>query len=289
MSKQTATGIAVRDTVLWVEDTGEAHLPPVVCLHSLFLDGSMFNSLVEAARGRLRIIRPDFRGQGSSAPATGDMVDMETCAEDMLALIEAMGLRSVHLVAASMGGDVAVRMVARRPDLFRALAVTGSSVRAEPQEQLERFREFLKATEGPGFVGEHLDLLVGVMFGATTRSNPAAETMVAHWRMKMGLLPPSRWPAMRGVVERTSAEQLLAGITTPTLVISGADDIARPPEWGREVAEGIKGARFSVLDGVGHSPILEAPAAVIPEIITFFEEAERLVAGTDAQRSAATA
>lgn len=289
MSKQRAAGIPVRDTILWVEDTGESHLPPVFCLHSLFLDGAMFDRLVEVARGRFRIIRPDFRGQGSSAPATAEIIDMDTCAQDMLALIEAMGLASVHLVAASMGGDVAVRMAARRPDLIRSLAVTGSSVRAEPVEQLERFREFLKTTEGPGFTGEHLDVLVSVMFGETTRSNPEAAEMVAHWRTKMSLLPRSRWAAMRGVVERESAVPLLAGISVPTLVLSGAEDVARPTDWGQEVATGIEGARFLVLDGVGHSPILEAPAEVIPGIIAFIEEAEQQGRRPADRRSAVTA
>ena len=103
-----AKGVNVRDTVLWVEDTGETELPPVLCLHSLFLDGTMFGALAAAAAGRYRVIRPDFRGQGRSAPATGDIVDMEACAADIEALIELMGLKDVNLVVQSMGGDVAL-------------------------------------------------------------------------------------------------------------------------------------------------------------------------------------
>lgn len=120
MKQPMGKGIAVRDTILWVDDTGERDLPPVVCLHSLFLDGTMFDGLVERARGQFRVIRPDFRGQGSNAPALGDIVTMDDCADDVLALIEAMKLPPVNLVAASMGGDVAVHMVAGRTDLFRS-------------------------------------------------------------------------------------------------------------------------------------------------------------------------
>ena len=68
----SARGVPVRDTILWVEDTGEVDLPVILCLHSLFVDGRMFEGLVREAKGRFRVVRPDFRSQGSSAPATGE-------------------------------------------------------------------------------------------------------------------------------------------------------------------------------------------------------------------------
>jgi 3-oxoadipate enol-lactonase len=275
MSKRSiAKGIAVRDTILWVEDTGDNDLPPVLCLHSLFLDGTMFDGFVEQANGRFRLIRPDFRGQGSSAPAAGDIVTMDDCATDMLALIETMKLPPVNLVGASMGGDVAVRMVARRPDLFRSLVMMGSSARGEPADQRERFRGLLNETAASGFVGAYLDILMSIMFGATTRAKPEARVLLDRWRTKMSLLPRSTWPAMFGVLERPSAVALLPKVTLPTLLFSGTDDIARPPDWGQEVADGVKGATFTILDGVGHSPILEVPEIVIPRILAFLAAAE---------------
>lgn len=275
MQKQPmGKGVAVRDTILWVDDTGERDLPPVVCLHSLFLDGTMFDGLVERARGQFRVIRPDFRGQGSSAPALGDIVTMDDCADDMLALIEAMKLPPVNLVAASMGGDVAVRMVAGRPDLFRSLVMMGSSARGEPADQMERFRGLLNEAAVTGFVGDYLDILMSIMFGATTRAKPEARPMLDRWRTRMSLLPRSTWPAMFGVLERPSAMALLHKVTIPTLLFSGADDIARPPVWGQEVADGVKDVTFTVLDGVGHSPILEVPEIVIPRTLAFLAGAE---------------
>lgn len=265
----SANGIPLRDTILWVRDTGEPDLRPVVCLHSLFLDGSMFDRLVAAAEGRFRVICPDFRGQGSSAPPTEAAVSMECCAEDMVALIETLGLAKVSLVGASMGGDVALRMVAQRPDLFAALVLMGSSARSEPVDQKAHFHELLVRTQSTGFVGDDLDLMMSIMFGAATRAKADAQPMLDHWRTRIGLLPPSTWPAMHGVVERGSAVSLLAGITLPTLVYSSEDDIARPVEWSREVADGIPGATLVALPGVGHSPVLEAPDLVIPQTLDF--------------------
>ncbi|MFC3053766.1 alpha/beta fold hydrolase [Kordiimonas pumila] len=266
----TGNGIAVNGTVLWVEDTGEANLPPIVCLHSLWLDGSMFDALVVAAKGRFRVVRPDFRGQGGSAPGFTDAISMDCCADDMIALSDALDLPPVHLLAASMGGDVAARMVAKKPDLFRSMVMVGSSVCTEPPEQKAHFTEWLDGMSGhKSFVGDDLDMLMSIMFGATTRARPDADTILDHWRKKLELTPRSAWPALIGVLERGTAVPLLAGITTPTFIMNGEEDMPRPPAWAKEVADGIKGAKLEMIKGVGHTPIIEAPEVVIPKILDF--------------------
>lgn len=278
MIMATAIGIPVSDTVLWVEDTGEAELPPILCLHSLFLDGTMFDGLVRASKGRFRVVRPDFRGQARSAPATTPAVSMQTCADDMVALIEAVGLAPVHLVAASMGGDVAARMVARRPDLFRSMILLGSSVRGEPADQKAQFTRLLDETLDTGFVGANLEMMMTIMFGATTHANRENAAMLAHWQKRIEALPRSAWPAMYGVVARESAVPLLSKIKTPTLVMNGTEDIARPPEWAKEVTDNVSAGKLIMLEGAGHSPILEMPERVIPEVIGFMADIDQSAA-----------
>ena len=80
--------IEVRDTHLFVDDTGEDDLPVILCLHSLFLDSRMFDGLVDAVRGEFRVVRPEFRGQGRSDFHDVDIVTMDDDAEDILALID---------------------------------------------------------------------------------------------------------------------------------------------------------------------------------------------------------
>ncbi|MFM0348150.1 alpha/beta fold hydrolase [Paraburkholderia sp. RL17-347-BIC-D] len=268
----TAIGVSVRDTVLWVEDTGETGLPVVLCLHSLWLDRTMFDDFVKAANGKFRLIRPDFRGQGKSAPPTTKAISMETCAEDIEALIDNLELKSVNLLVQSMGGDVALRLAARRPELFRSLVMLGSSAREEPPEQITWVHKWLDDASATGFVGESLDLLMEVMFGKTTRANPAMQPVLAHWRAKMEASPLSLWPAIIGVIERKSAVPLLPVVTTPALIFSGQEDMPRPPAWADEVVGGLPRAKLIRLAGIGHSPIIEAPAIVIPQILAFFDQ-----------------
>ncbi|WP_417267624.1 alpha/beta fold hydrolase [Celeribacter baekdonensis] len=266
------TGMAIRDTILWVDDTGEKDLPVVLCLHSLWLDHTMFVDFVAAAKGKYRVIYPDFRGQGQSAPSTTDIVTMEDCAADVEVLIETLGLKGVHVVAQSMGGDVALRVAAKRPDLIASLTMLGSSARGETAEQLEWVNTWLdSAVKDGGFRGENLDILYSVMFGETTRMSGKRQEMLDHWRAYMEAGTLRLWPAIRGVIERKSAVHLLPSIKQPALVFSGTEDMPRPPSWADEVMDGLPNARLQRLEKIGHSPILEAPEQVIPLITVFLD------------------
>lgn len=246
--------------------------PTVVCLHSLFLDPRMFDGFAEAAAGRFRVVAPEFRGQGSGVADVSEPVTMDACAADVERLIESLGAGPVGIVAQSMGGDVAVRVAARRPELVTALVLLGSSARAEPQANLDAFRPLVDRIAEVGFTGETLETTMAIMFGETTRADPARADTVALWRERIAALSPALHNAIRGVIERESAVELLARITAPTLVISGDEDIARPPEWSQELAAEIPDAELWALQGVGHSVILEAPEMVTPRMLAFLAE-----------------
>ena len=263
--------VPANGTVLYVEDTGENDLPVIFCLHSLFLDGRMFDGLAEAAAGRFRVIRPDFRGQGRSDPDGSELIDMDTNAADMAALIDHLGIRDINLVVQSMGGDVGFRLVALQPAAFRAMVVMGSSARAEPSDQLSDFRAWVSKVAESGFVGETLDMTMGIMFGKTTRSDPAKQDMLSLWRQRIGALPKTLVPAMSGVIERGSALALLPEITIPVLVFSGEEDLPRPPAWSDEMVDSLPNAQLIRLPGIGHSNILEAPDVVIPRALEFLD------------------
>jgi 3-oxoadipate enol-lactonase len=269
--KPIAKGINVRDTVLWVDDTGEPDLPVALALHSLFLDNRMFDGFVAQAAGRYRVVRPEYRGQGRSAPATTDIVDMDQAADDMAALIETLELRDVNILMQSMGGDVGFRLIHRMPERFRAAAVMGSSACNEPPEQLERFRKWVDDACTGGFQGETLEMTTQIMFGETTRADPAKQDVVNLWRERMSRLPLSLRPAMSGVIERGNALPLLPELTLPALVFSGVEDVPRPPAWAKEMADALPNSKLVTLHGIGHSPILEAPETVIPQILEFFD------------------
>lgn len=263
------TTIHAAGSTFHVEDTGEDDLPTVVCLHSLFLDHRMFDGLVEAGRGRFRFVRPEFRGQGASAPAETDEVTMEQAAGDTAAVLDALGISDALVVASSMGGDVAARLAAYRPDLVRALAFVGSSVRAEPPEKVEEYVAFATSAAQDGFVGDTLEFLKQVMLGRSTLADPQKKDVVDLWSGRMSELPAALLPAMVGVMRRKDATPLLPSITVPSLVVSGEECPVRPPDWAAELADGLPDSELVMVPKVGHSPLLEAPETVEPKVLDF--------------------
>lgn len=266
----TSGTVDVAGTSLHVDDTGERHLPPIVCLHSLFFDNRMFEGFQQAAAGTFRILRPEFRGQGRSAAAGSDIVTIEQCAGDIAALMDALGITDAHLLVSSMGGDVVARLAVHRPDLVRSLAILGSSVLPEPADKLDEYVAWTDDVGEHGFTGDRLDMAVRVMFGETTRNDPHKKPTVDLWVQRMSELPTTLKPAMLGVMKRRDGSALLSDVHTPAIVISGEECWVRPPEWARALADGLPDAELVLLPGVGHSPLLEAPDDVIPRLLTFF-------------------
>lgn len=261
------------DGEIHVEDTGEQELPAILCLHSLFLDSRMFDGLAAAAQGRFRVVRPDFRGQGRSVAASGEAVSMERCTDDTEAVIDGLGLGPVHVVAQSMGGDVAIRLAARRPAGVRSMVLLGSSARAEPPENVAQFSPIADAVAAHGFVGEILETTMAIMFGATARADPARAETIALWRSRIAALPRELAPAIRGVIARAGVVDLLGAIASPVLVVSGEEDVARPPAWADEVVDGLPQAELWRLPATGHSPVLEDPDRVLPRVLAFLQDA----------------
>lgn len=266
----SSTTVRAAGTSLHVDDTGEPDLRPIVCLHSLFFDNRMFDQFTQAAAGKFRVIRPEYRSQGRSAPADGDIVTVEQCAGDIAALMDSLQVSHAHLLATSMGGDVGLRIAVNRPDLVRSMALLGSSARAEPTDKLDAYMALADEFGEHGFTGERLTFMLQVMFGASTLNDPAMKGTVELWRKRMAELPSSLKPAMAGVIKRRDATAMLPDVCVPALVISGEECPVRPPEWARGLADGLPDSELVMLPKVGHTPILEEPDVVIPRVLEFF-------------------
>lgn len=88
-----------------------------------------------------RVIRPDLRGFGRSAPATDppDEFTVEACIRDLEAILDAVGADSVHYCGESLGGILGMPFAAERPQRVRTLTLIASRVRLNPSSQ-ERYR-----------------------------------------------------------------------------------------------------------------------------------------------------
>src|SRR5678815_2749034 len=147
--------IDVNDTSLYYEDTGPGSTgETIVFSHGLLWGTELFEPQIAALRARYRCIAWDHRGQGRSAADHRHCIGIELVWQDAVRLLEALSPGPVHFCGLSMGGFVALRMAARRPDLVRSLILLETSSDPEPIENVPRYRLLTKVTRllGPRLI-----------------------------------------------------------------------------------------------------------------------------------------
>jgi len=232
----------------------------VVMAHGLLMDLSMYEAQLPALCDRYRVLRYDHRGQGDSATPR-DGLDMDTLCEDAAALIVALGVAPCHFVGMSMGGFVGLRLAARHPDTLRSLTLIDTSATREPFMARLRFHAMRLAARVIGlrpFIPEMLRL----MFGPSTRTNPAQQRMLALWRERLRLRPRSVLRAVKPVVTRRDVSAELGNIRCPTLVIVGEEDVLTGLDCAEHMVAHIANATLLRVPRAGHSANMEAPEPV---------------------------
>ncbi|MGE6783203.1 alpha/beta fold hydrolase [Ensifer adhaerens] len=251
--------LAVNGTELYVMETGAGD-PALVFLHYWGGSSRTWTGVVEALGGRWRALAYDHRGWGDSAKA-GEDFGLDVMTEDAAALIAALRLTRYVLVGNSMGGKVAQKLAARRPEGLEALVLVAPApptpIDLSPQEKAMRLASYDSAETVNGM----LDALLTRSVAPEVRQRTIVETLKGAWAAKRA------WVDV-GMAEDIGDE--VARITVPTLVITGTRDVVDPePVLRREIGGRLPQARFVVLEGIGHFSAIEAPGEVAAAIMTF--------------------
>lgn len=261
----------VNGTSLYYEDTGPGSTgETIVFSHGLLWGTELFEPQIAALRARYRCVAWDHRGQGRSASDIRHCIGIELVWQDAVALIDQLGLTSVNFVGLSMGGFVALRVAARRPELVRRLILLETSIGPEPVENVGRYRLLSTVNR---VVGSRVTAgrVAQIMLGRTMLADPARKADVARF-VKLMSRRRDIWKAVNGVIDRAGvAASELARIRAPTLVIVGDEDAATPLDKAQQIVAAIAGARLATIPRAGHSSTVEEPAAVTKAIEEFLQ------------------
>ena len=261
--------IDVNDTTLYYEDTGPGSTgQTIVFSHGLLWCTELFAPQIAALRDRYRCIAWDHRGQGKSAEDHRHCIGMELVWQDAVGLLDKLGVSNVHFAGLSMGGFVAMRVAARRPDLVRSLILLETSYDPEPLENIKRYRllNTIYRRIGPWVVKSQVG---PIMLG---KSIIADKTRSAEVSKFVDLMSRRRdiWKAVNGVIDRAGiSTDELSRIKAPTLVIVGDEDTATPRAKADRIALAISGAKLVTIPRAGHSSTVEEPVAVTHAIESF--------------------
>lgn len=246
--------------------TADADRVPVVVLHSLFFDGGMFTGCLPLLGQNRTVIAPTFRGQGgadlgSTSPTVAQL------AEDLAGALSQLGVSKVHLVGSSMGGYVAMEFL--RNHAGRVASLTLSCCTSEREKSPDRFAALSRFVAS----GPHADTgsrVAGIMFGATSLADPTAD--VAAWVDRFGQTPPGMSAVIDAMFTHPAYDDVLVQYDGPALLFAGREDNAKSPADMQRIASFLKAPRLIELDGVGHTPPVEAPQAFGSAVAEFLSE-----------------
>jgi pimeloyl-ACP methyl ester carboxylesterase len=110
----------------YYEQTGEG--PALVFLHGAFADARLWKPQWEHFSAKCQILRYDLRGHGRTGPSNLGQYSIETFADDLACLLDALQIRLPIICGLSWGGSIAQAFAARNPSRLKALILAGASV-----------------------------------------------------------------------------------------------------------------------------------------------------------------
>lgn len=230
---------------------------PLLFIHGWPHNRKLWSGQLSGLPTQARCIAPDLRGFGESSVMEPYSIDQY--ADDLVALLDVMGIDRVVACGLSMGGYVAFSMLRQHRERLRGLILTSTRASAdtpEAREKRARLIEFVREHGVEALAGKQLRAMVGETTFASRRVvRESLRTLMAVAPVE-GVIG-----ALRAMAERRDATDLLSTIDLPTLVVGGAEDGFTPPQELEAMAKAIPDCRFELIAGVGHACAFERPAA----------------------------
>jgi 3-oxoadipate enol-lactonase len=240
---------------------------PLVLIHGFPLCRKMWLLQAEAlSKAGCRVITPDLRGLGESGLASGT-VSMDSYADDMVALMDLLGIDKAVVGGMSMGGYVLFNLLERYPDRIAAPIFITTKAGSDDDAARARRTALAEASRVQG-IKPVADAFGTILFApATLRDNPVLVGEVLAWVDATD--PHGAAAALMAMRDRKDCVSLLGSISQPALVIGADQDQASPVENSHIIAEGLPDGQLCILHGGGHMVSLEQPLGFNEAILGF--------------------
>jgi 2-succinyl-6-hydroxy-2,4-cyclohexadiene-1-carboxylate synthase len=263
------------ERIAWaVTEDGDG--PPLLLLHGFTGAAASWEWYVRVFADRARVLALDLPGHGlTPTPSQLTAMTVEATADALAAYLADEGALPARVLGYSMGARIALRLAAAHPAAVERLVLESPSagiadpaLRTARREADEALAERIERDGIASFVTSWEQSPVFVTHATLAPELLARQRAIRLASDPLGLAASLR-AAGQGAME--PLHDRLAAVRAPTLVIGGTlDTVGRPR--AELVAAGIQGARLELLDGIGHTPHLEAPAAFRRLVIDFLSE-----------------
>ncbi len=257
--------------------------PPIALVSGLNGVGAFWRPHLAELGARFTVVLHDHRGTGQSSPSRVDY-SVEQMADDLIQLLDHLGIEKAHLVGHSTGGAIGQTLAIDRPERVRRLVL--SATWTAPDAYFRRLfglrAEVLRALGPAGYLRASLLFMRPPAWIRDHEAALAAEeaTMLA------GFPPPEIMLARIEAILRFDRRAEVARIAAPTLVVGAEDDAVTPAYFSAELGRLIPGAETVILAGGGHFFPVSAAAEFRRLLLDFLERPARATGAVDGGMSA---
>jgi pimeloyl-ACP methyl ester carboxylesterase len=258
---------------LWYELTGSGS-------HLVQIGGAVsahegYAAVTPAMAQHFTVLDYDHRGYGRSDRPPGQEYTVDVWADDLAALLDALGIARLHVHGGSMGGFIATKFAARYPNRVERLVIGGAVARCDRMSRTQ-FHIWKALAAAYGVDSEELALHLTTHAFSRTYLDSLGDAAVDEMReVTARNVTGEVFAAACDLMITTDTRAELERIAAPTLVMVGEHDVITPLDAGpdgagaRYLAERIPGAELCVLEGCGHGNLVERAGESIRLILDF--------------------
>ncbi|MEH7415613.1 alpha/beta hydrolase [Neobacillus drentensis] len=242
--------------------------PPILLIHGFASSTYTFRRIIPLLQKKFSIIAVDLPGFGKSEKSTSFVYSFENYAKLMIECIHRFGFANTHIVAHSMGGQIALNMARIAPEKINKLILLSSSGYLKRAKKLLIWSSYLPFFEK--FIHYYIqrkdvkDHLKNVFFNHTLIN----EDLINEFGRP--LEEKGFYKALIRLLRHREGDLLshqLKDIQVPTLLIWGEEDLVVPLEVGKQLVQDLPDAKLITYEKTGHLITEERPELVFKNIL----------------------
>jgi 3-oxoadipate enol-lactonase len=271
MKRDNKNTVIIEDITISFDDFGKGEIP-IIFIHGFPFDKSSWQPQIAFLKKTHRVIAYDIRGFGASI-SNGEPESIGLFSNDLIKFMDALAIKKAIVCGLSMGGYILLNAVHRFSDRFEAIILSDTQCIADTEAAKEKRSQAITQIEAEGLQGFTEGFIKNVFCqNSLENKQDLVETI------KNVILKTSQRTVvgtLAALAQRSEMCASLNGITVPTLIICGKEDIVTPPIQAEFMFGKILNSRLQIIENAGHLSNLEQPDEFNKHLVDFISSIEK--------------